>query len=340
MSPPPRCWRAATRSVDRALGRPSWACAVRYRGLRIGLIAVALGATTFAAASVTWRRSSGWARGLPHRLLLLPRARDGGRDPARARAGLTPAYGGDRAGREGSRAARRRAAGWVRQRGGRPARVRDPRCLYTAYVLVSAALRDRSSRLRFRRSSTGAPPAFAVAHGVQGGAPVHTPWRRSPSSPSRSCRRPSPSRPSSPGSVASGLPAPASPRPWSRPSQWPAGCHPGRTTAARAVPGRRPRRRGRARDRAARGAAPPCPELRHPRFPAYPRLESSRARASSGWDRRASGERGGTGRPCARARSTRAVAGSALKTSSTRAGSTIQSSRSSSPSSCPEPHPA
>jgi drug/metabolite transporter (DMT)-like permease len=48
--------------------------------------------------------------------------------------------------------------------------------LYTAYVLASTALRDRVEPLALSTLvATGAATAFAVAHAVHGGAPVHTP---------------------------------------------------------------------------------------------------------------------------------------------------------------------
>jgi drug/metabolite transporter (DMT)-like permease len=47
---------------------------------------------------------------------------------------------------------------------------------YTAYVLASAALRDRAEPLALATLvATGAAGAFAVAHAVHGGAPVHSP---------------------------------------------------------------------------------------------------------------------------------------------------------------------
>ena len=47
--------------------------------------------------------------------------------------------------------------------------------LYTAYVLISAALRDRVEPLALSTLvATGAALAFAAAHAVHGGAPVHT----------------------------------------------------------------------------------------------------------------------------------------------------------------------
>jgi drug/metabolite transporter (DMT)-like permease len=47
--------------------------------------------------------------------------------------------------------------------------------LYTAYVLASAALRDRVEPLALSTLvATGAAGAFAVGHAVRGGAPVHT----------------------------------------------------------------------------------------------------------------------------------------------------------------------
>ena len=46
---------------------------------------------------------------------------------------------------------------------------------YTAYVLASAALRERAQPLALSTLvATGAAAAFAVAHAVHGGAPVHT----------------------------------------------------------------------------------------------------------------------------------------------------------------------
>src|SRR4029077_3476606 len=47
--------------------------------------------------------------------------------------------------------------------------------LYTAYVLISAARRDRVEPLALSTVvATGAALAFAAAHTVHGGAPVHT----------------------------------------------------------------------------------------------------------------------------------------------------------------------
>jgi drug/metabolite transporter (DMT)-like permease len=46
---------------------------------------------------------------------------------------------------------------------------------YTAYVLASAALRDRAQPLALSTLvATGAAGAFALAHAVHGGAPIHT----------------------------------------------------------------------------------------------------------------------------------------------------------------------
>jgi len=48
-------------------------------------------------------------------------------------------------------------------------------CVYTAYVLTSSALRDRIDALTLSTLvATGAAGAFAIAHAVHGGAPVHT----------------------------------------------------------------------------------------------------------------------------------------------------------------------
>ena len=97
--------------------------------------------------------------------------------------------------------------------------------VYTAYVLASTALRERAEPLALSTLvATGAAGAFAAAHQVHGGAPStrrrrHSPWLRS-----RSCPLPSRSRPSLRASVASGPRGPASPPRSSRLSRSRAEC--------------------------------------------------------------------------------------------------------------------
>jgi drug/metabolite transporter (DMT)-like permease len=144
--------------------------------LRIGLIAVALGATTFAAASA----------------LYLASIQRMGAGPAGVVSYCYPVLvmaGAIALGRE--RLSRRRAValglavsgvgllvaghglGAVNATGALLAFASAS--LYTAYVLISAALRDKVEPLALSTLvATGAALAFAAAHAVHGGAPVHT----------------------------------------------------------------------------------------------------------------------------------------------------------------------
>jgi drug/metabolite transporter (DMT)-like permease len=144
--------------------------------LRVGLIAVALGATTFAAASA----------------LYLASIQRMGAGPAGVVSYCYPVLvmaGAIMLGRE--RLSRRRAAALglavagvgLLVAGHGLGAVNGPgallafgsAALYTAYVLASAALRDRVEPLALSTLvATGAAGAFAVGHAVRGGAPVHT----------------------------------------------------------------------------------------------------------------------------------------------------------------------
>ena len=145
--------------------------------LRVGAIAVALGATTFAAASALY-------------LAAIERM---GAGPAGVVSYCYPVLvmaGAIVLGRE--RLSRRRAVALGLAVGGVGllvaghglGAVNGPGALlafgsaslYTAYVLISAALRDRVEPLALSTLvATGAALAFATAHAVHGGAPVHTP---------------------------------------------------------------------------------------------------------------------------------------------------------------------
>jgi drug/metabolite transporter (DMT)-like permease len=145
-------------------------------GVRIGVIAVALGATTYAAASATY-------------LAAIDRM---GAGPAGVVSYCYPVLvmaGAIMLGRE--RLSRRRAVALglavtgvgLLVAGGGLGAVNAPgallafasACVYTAYVLASAALRDRVDALALSTLvATGAAGAFALAHAVHGGAPVHT----------------------------------------------------------------------------------------------------------------------------------------------------------------------
>lgn len=144
--------------------------------LRIGLIAVALGATTYAAASATY-------------LAAIERM---GAGPAGVVSYCYPVLvmaGAIMLGRE--RLSRRRTAALglavagvgLLVAGGGLGAVNLPgallafasACVYTAYVLTSSALRERIDALTLSTFvATGAAGAFAIAHAVHGGAPVHT----------------------------------------------------------------------------------------------------------------------------------------------------------------------
>jgi drug/metabolite transporter (DMT)-like permease len=145
-------------------------------GLRVALAAVALGATAYASASA----------------LYLASIERMGAGPAGVVSYCYPVLvmaGAITLGRE--RISRRRAialglavTGVVLLVAGRGlGAINGPGALlafgsasaYTAYVLSSAALRERARPLALSTLvATGAAGAFALAHGVQGGAPVHT----------------------------------------------------------------------------------------------------------------------------------------------------------------------
>jgi drug/metabolite transporter (DMT)-like permease len=144
--------------------------------LRIGLIAVALGATTYAAASATYlasieRMGAGPAGVVSYcypvlvmagAIMLgrerLSRRRTAALGLAVAGVGLLVAGGG---------------LGAVNLPGALLAFASA--CVYTAYVLTSSALRERIDALTLSTFvATGAAGAFAIAHAVHGGAPVHT----------------------------------------------------------------------------------------------------------------------------------------------------------------------
>ncbi len=146
-------------------------------GLPIALAAVALGATTFAAASG----------------LYLAAIEQMGAGPAGVVSYCYPVLvmaGAILLGRE--RVSRRRTAAialavtgvGLLVAGGGLGAINAPGALlafgsallYTAYVLASTALRDRVEPLALSTLvATGAATAFAITHAVQGGAPVHTP---------------------------------------------------------------------------------------------------------------------------------------------------------------------
>ena len=311
-------------------------------GLPIALAAVALGATTFAAASG----------------LYLAAIEQMGAGPAGVVSYCYPVLvmaGAILLGRE--RVSRRRTAAialavtgvGLLVAGGGLGAINAPGALlafgsallYTAYVLASTALRDRVEPLALSTLvATGAATAFAIAHAVQGGAPVHTPVAAlavvalalvptafAVSTFLAGLGRIGPSRASIASSVepvvavACGVLVP-----------------PGRAAPARSVPGRGSRDRGRARDRAAqasahsRAAAAEDPRVpaRLGAAPARRGAASCRGRArvssadcrdsaqlvprfraglvehatSSGWGRPACARPGGSCHPCARARST------------------------------------
>ena len=145
-------------------------------GLRIGLAAVALGATTYAAASALY-------------LAAIERM---GAGPAGVVSYCYPVLvmaGAVALGRE--RLSRRRTAALALAvsgvgllvAGGGLGAINAPGALlafgsatvYTAYVLGSTALRERAEPLALSTLvATGAAGAFAAAHQVHGGAPVHT----------------------------------------------------------------------------------------------------------------------------------------------------------------------
>ena len=144
--------------------------------LRIALIAVALGATTYAAASATYlasieRMGAGPAGVVSYcypvlvmagAIMLgrerLSRRRTAALGLAVAGVGLLVAGGG---------------LGAVNLPGALLAFASA--CIYTTYVLTSSALRERVDALTLSALvATGAAGAFAIAHSVHGGAPVHT----------------------------------------------------------------------------------------------------------------------------------------------------------------------
>jgi drug/metabolite transporter (DMT)-like permease len=145
-------------------------------GLRIGLVAVALGATTYAATSALY-------------LAAIERM---GAGPAGVVSYCYPVLvmaGAVMLGRE--RLSRRRTAAialavsgvGLLVAGGGLGALNAPGALlafasatlYTAYVLASAHLRDRVEPLALSTLvATGAAGAFAIAHAVHGGAPIHT----------------------------------------------------------------------------------------------------------------------------------------------------------------------
>jgi drug/metabolite transporter (DMT)-like permease len=145
-------------------------------GLRIALAAVALGATTYAAASA----------------LYLASIERMGAGPAGVVSYCYPVLvmaGAIMLGRE--RLSRRRAIalglavtgvvllvagqGLGAVNGAGALLAFGSAAAYTTYVLVSSALRDRAEPLALATLvATGAAGAFAVAHAVHGGAPIHT----------------------------------------------------------------------------------------------------------------------------------------------------------------------
>ena len=145
-------------------------------GLRVALAAIALGATTYAAASA----------------LYLASIERMGAGPAGVVSYCYPVLvmaGAIMLGRE--RLSLRRAVGLglavtgvvLLVAGQGLGAINGPGALlafgsaaaYTAYVLVSSALRDRAEPLALATLvATGAAGAFALAHAVQGGAPIHT----------------------------------------------------------------------------------------------------------------------------------------------------------------------
>jgi drug/metabolite transporter (DMT)-like permease len=145
-------------------------------GLRTGLIAVALGATTYAAASATYlasieRMGAGPAGVVSYCYPVLVM-------------GGAIMLGRERLSRRGTAALGLAVAGvGLLVAGGGLGAVNLPgallafasACVYTAYVLTSSALRERVDALTLSALvATGAAGAFAIAHSVQGGAPVRT----------------------------------------------------------------------------------------------------------------------------------------------------------------------
>ena len=146
-------------------------------GLRIGVIAVALGATTYAAASATYlasieRMGAGPAGVVSYcyPVLVMAGAIMLGRErlSRRGTIGLGLAVSGVGLLVAGGGLGTINVAGALLAFGSA--------VVYTVYVLASSALRDRVDALTLSTLvATGAAGAFAVAHAVHGGAPVHTP---------------------------------------------------------------------------------------------------------------------------------------------------------------------
>lgn len=146
-------------------------------GLRIGVIAVALGATTYAAASATYlasieRMGAGPAGVVSYcyPVLVMAGAIMLGRErlSRRSTIGLGLAVSGVGLLVAGGGLGTINVAGALLAFGSA--------VVYTVYVLTSSALRERVDALTLSTLvATGAAGAFAVAHAVHGGAPVHTP---------------------------------------------------------------------------------------------------------------------------------------------------------------------
>jgi drug/metabolite transporter (DMT)-like permease len=146
-------------------------------GLRIGVIAVGLGATTYAAASATYlasieRMGAGPAGVVSYcyPVLVMAGAIMLGRErlSRRSTIGLGLAVSGVGLLVAGGGLGTINVAGALLAFGSA--------VVYTVYVLTSSALRDRVDALTLSTLvATGAAGAFAVAHAVHGGAPVHTP---------------------------------------------------------------------------------------------------------------------------------------------------------------------
>ena len=146
-------------------------------GLPIALAAVALGATTFAAASGLYLAAIEQMGAGPagvvsycYPVLVMAGAILLGRERR-----LTPAHRRDRTGRDGRRAARRGRRARSDQRAGRPARVRIRVALHGLRPGLDRAARPRRAACALDAGGDGCGTAFAITHAVQGGAPVHTP---------------------------------------------------------------------------------------------------------------------------------------------------------------------
>jgi drug/metabolite transporter (DMT)-like permease len=146
-------------------------------GLRIGLAAVALGATTYAAASALYL-------GAIERMGAGPAGVVSYCYPVLVMAGAV-VLGRERLSRRRTAALALAVSGvGLLVAGGGLGAINAPGALlafgsatvYTAYVLASAALRERVGPLALSTLvATGAAGAFAAAHVVRGGAPIHTP---------------------------------------------------------------------------------------------------------------------------------------------------------------------